>query len=71
MEHDSPAAKTPVVFLTTITGIGPWCLECSDGEIVTSRSYDRIMRFAATEAEHDKILSSTKAEEIPANDITE
>jgi len=41
------AAQAPKLFLTTVLGIGPYCVEYADGEIVHTRSEDRQHLFAA------------------------
>lgn len=39
---------TPVdIFKTSVLGVGPWCVEFADGEIVTCRAEDRARLFAA------------------------
>ena len=41
------AAQAPKLFLTTVLGIGPYCVEYADGEIVHTRSEDRQRLIAA------------------------
>lgn len=38
---EARAGEVAKVFKTTVVGVGPWCVEFSDGEIVTCRTEER------------------------------
>ena len=40
------AEREPKIYKTTIAGIGPWCVEFDDGEIITTRTEERAKLIA-------------------------
>jgi hypothetical protein len=53
----SVTRPTPAtVFRTEIVGIGPWCVEFPDGEIITTRSEERARQIAAQPVSQDTVL---------------
>lgn len=46
----------PKVFKTTVRGIGPWCVEFSDGELVTCRTEQRAKAIAGI-VDHDMLAA--------------
>jgi hypothetical protein len=55
---DAASSRDTKLFKTTVKGIGPWCVEFVDGEIITSRDEQRARLIAATLDQQQALLTA-------------
>jgi hypothetical protein len=53
MTNTTEKGKHTQVFKTTVSGIGPWCVEFPDGEIITTRTEERANQIASLFKEYN------------------
>lgn len=63
--------KEPELFTTTVAGIGPYCVEFPDGEIIHTRTEERQRLIAAAPRMFDRIATLAAAGDAEAIAIVE